>query len=69
MLSLHLCRDRGSQAGVLNADWLEGARFVTSPTPVCRHFNYHSESRPFFHFGQPQEFKLGNNQIHYITAI
>lgn len=38
----------------LNADWLEGARFVTSPAPVCRHFNYHRESRPFSCFGQLQ---------------
>lgn len=53
MLSLHLCRDsvpgvfRVSQAAFWSADWLEGARFVTSPTPVCRHFNYHRDSRTF----------------------
>lgn len=31
---------------------------------ICRHFNYHGELRPFFHFGQ-----LGFNQTHYITSL
>lgn len=75
MLSLHLCRDcvqsmfRGFWAADWNADWPEDARLVVSPGPVCWHFNYPRESRPFFHFDQPQDFKLGHNPTHYITAL
>lgn len=60
---------RGLWAGDLNADWLEGTRFVTFPAPVCRHFNHHRDFRPFFHFGQPQDLKLRQNRTHYITAL
>lgn len=75
MLSLHLSHDSvlgmlwGFWATVLNAEWLEGAAFVTAPAPICLHFNYPTESRPFFCFGQPQDFKLGPNKTHFITGL
>lgn len=62
---------RGLQAGILNADWLEGAHLVSSPDPIYRLFNYHKESRTFYFLilASLRTLSQDTNQTHYITAL